>query len=383
MQSLRNEFLLDPSVTFLNHGSFGATPRPVFESYQRWQVELEREPVEFLGRKANARLQESRSVLAGYLGTTADSLAFVTNATTGVNIIAHSLKLAPGDEVLSTDHEYGAMDRTWRYLSKKQGFTYINYTLPLPVTSKEALVEHFWKGVTPATRVIYLSHITSPTAMIIPIGEIIQKARQTGILTVIDGAHAPGQIPLSLDALGADFYVGNLHKWLCAPKGAGFLFARPETQPLIEPLIISWGFDEDHRKPTDFVNIVEMNGTRDIAAFLAVADAVAFQKSHDWPAVQAACHQLAARARREIVQLYGLPALYPDSPEWYAQMGTAPLPDDADVTTLGSRLFQQYAVEVPIVTWARHHLVRFSFQAYNTEQDVDRLIAALKQSVKA
>ena len=381
MPTLRNEFLLDPTITFLNHGSFGATPRPVFESYQRWQLTLEREPVEFLGRRANELLRDSRTVLAEYLGTTVDNLAFVTNATTGINTIAHSLKLLPGDEVLSTDHEYGAMDRTWRYLSKKQGFRYINYTLPIPATSKEDFIKSFWQGVTPATRVIYLSHYTSPTAIIIPVEEIVHKARQAGILTVIDGAHAPGQIPLSLDTLGADFYVGNLHKWLCAPKGAGFLYARPEVQASIEPLIVSWGFDESPQTPKNFVNIVEMNGTRDIAAFLAVADAVAFQREHNWPAIQAACHLLAAKARHDIMQLYDLPALYPDSTEWYAQMGTAPLPADADVSTLAAQLFQDYRIEVPIVTWQGHHLVRFSLQAYNSEEDIDRLVRALKRCI--
>ena len=233
MQSLRSEFLLDPDIIFLNHGSFGATPRPVFESYQRWQRVLEREPVDFLGRKATELLRESRTVLADYLGAQVDNLVYVTNATTGINIVAHSLDLNPGDEVLSTDHEYGAMDRTWRFLSRKRGFKYVNYTISIPVTSQDEFVQQFWAQVTPATRVIYLSHITSPTAMILPIEAITQRAREAGILTVIDGAHAPGQIPLSLDAIGADFYVGNLHKWLCAPKGSAFLYARPEVQALI------------------------------------------------------------------------------------------------------------------------------------------------------
>jgi isopenicillin-N epimerase len=378
MTSLRSEFLLDPAIVFLNHGSFGATPRPVFESYQRWQLELEREPVDFLGRKATELLRNSRTILADYLGAKADNLVYVTNATTGINIIARSLQLNLGDEVLTTDHEYGAMDRTWRFLSQKRGFKVINYTIPIPLTSKDDFIETFWRQVTPATRVIYLSHITSPTAMILPIETIILRARQAGILTVIDGAHAPGQIPLALDALGADFYVGNLHKWFCAPKGSGFLYVRPSAQNLIEPLIVSWGYDTGNSATSNFVNIVEWNGTRDLACFLAVPDAVQFLKDHDWPSMRAACHSLAQKARQEIMKLSGLPALYPDSPEWYSQMGTAPLPDSADTASLSSRLFQEFKIEIPIVAFGKHKLVRFSLQAYNTEEDVDKLIHALK-----
>jgi len=198
LTSLREEFLLDPSIIYLNHGSFGATPRPVFESYQRWQRELENQPCLYF-RKVHELLEHSRTILANFLGTTCTNLAYVTNATTGINIVAHSMKLKPGDEVLSTDHEYGALDRTWQFLSKKQGFKYVNQPIPLPVASSEDVIGELWKGVTNRTRIIFLSHVTSPTALIFPIQEICKKAREQGIMTVIDGAHAPGQVPLNLD----------------------------------------------------------------------------------------------------------------------------------------------------------------------------------------
>ncbi len=232
--------MLDPSVAFLNHGSFGATPKPVFREYQRWQRELERQPVEFLGRRHNDLMRSAREALAGYLGAKAGNLVFAQNATIALNIVARSLELGSGDEVLSTDHEYGALDRTWRFLSRERGFTYINQ--PVSLDSHEAFVESFWRGVTPKTRVVFFSHITSPTATLFPVEKIIQRAREKNIITVVDGAHVPGQIPLRLDSLGADFYGGNLHKWLCAPKGAGFLYARPEVQPLLKPLVVSWGY---------------------------------------------------------------------------------------------------------------------------------------------
>lgn len=209
MFNLKQYFLFDPSVTFLNHGSFGATPKPVFKEYQRWQRLLENQPVEFLGRRHNDLMQASRAALGKYLGTSAENLVYAQNATIALNIVAHSLELGAGDEVLSTDHEYGALDRTWRYLSKERGFTYINQ--PVDLTSQAAFVESFWKAVTSRTRAVFLSHITSPTATIFPVEKIIQRARAKGIITIIDGAHVPGQIQLHLDTLGADFYGGNLH----------------------------------------------------------------------------------------------------------------------------------------------------------------------------
>jgi isopenicillin-N epimerase len=211
MTSLKEYFLLDPEIVFLNHGSFGATPKPVFEEYQRWQRELENQPVEFLGRRHDPLMAESRAALAGYVGTRADSLVYTQNATIALNIVAHSLKLGSGDEVLSTNHEYGALDRTWRFLAREHGFAYINQPISVPILSKERIVEEFWCGVTPRTRVIFLSHLSSPTAIIFPVEEIIQRAHQAGMITLIDGAHTPGQIQLDLDALGADFYGGNLH----------------------------------------------------------------------------------------------------------------------------------------------------------------------------
>jgi isopenicillin-N epimerase len=211
MPNLKKFFLLDPNVVFLNHGSFGATPRPVFRAYQKWQRELERQPVEFLGRRAADLMAGARASLAAYLGTAAVNLVYTQNVTVSINIVARSLELGAGDEVLASDHEYGAMDRTWRFLSKERGFRYITQAVSLQ--SRTDFVEAFWQGVTPRTRVIFLSHITSPTAVLFPIEEIIQRARAAGILTVIDGAHVPGQIPLQLDALGADFYGGNLHNY--------------------------------------------------------------------------------------------------------------------------------------------------------------------------
>ena len=375
MYGLRRYFLLDPSVVFLNHGSFGATPRPVFQAFQRWQRELERQPVEFLGRRFMDLMAGSRAALGAFLGTAADNLVYTQNVTISINIVARSLELGAGDEVLTTDHEYGAMDRAWRFLSRERGFSYINQSVSL--NSREDFLESFWRAVTPRTRVIFLSHITSPTAIIFPIEEVIQRARAAGILTVIDGAHAPGQLPLDLDALGADFYGGNLHKWLCAPKGAGFLYARPEVQPLLKPLVVSWGYEAEVPGPSLFVDHHEWWGTRDPAAFLSVPDAIEFQKMQDWDKVRAACHELVREAEEQIRTLTGLPSLYPDD-KWYCQLAAAPLAGSTDVQKLKTWLYDEHRIEVPIIDWHGRKFVRVSVQGYNTHREVDILVHAIK-----
>lgn len=369
---LRAQFMLDPDVIFLNHGSFGACPLPVFEAYQRWQRELERQPVEFLGRRVDALLDDARAQLGSYLHADPADLIFVSNATVGVNTVARSLALQPGDEILATDHEYGACDYTWEFICQKTGARYIRHPIPLPVLSAAELVESFWSAVTPRTKAIFISHITSPTALILPVDEICRRARAAGILTIIDGAHAPGQIPLDLTALDADFYTGNCHKWLCAPKGSGFLYARRDHHAWLEPPVISWGWLPD----ASFVSRNQWQGTRDIAAFLAVPAAIEFQQAHDWDAVRARCHALARECRRRLADRFCLTPIAPDSPDWFAQMVTVPLPP-CDVTALKARLYDDYRIEVPLVTWNGNYYVRVSFQGYNDERDLEALVKAL------
>lgn len=378
MPSIKEYFLLDPDVIFLNHGSFGATPKPVFAEYQRWQRELEQQPVEFLGRRHNGLMAESRAALAEFLGTQADNLIYSQNVTIALNIVAHSLELGTGDEVLSTNHEYGALDRTWRFLSSEQGFAYINQPISVPLVSQENFVEELWRGVTPRTRVIFLSHITSPTAIIFPVDEVVRRARAAGIMTIIDGAHAPGQIPLQLDSLGADFYGGNLHKWLCAPKGAGFLYACPEVQHLLKPLVVSWGYESEAPSDSTFVDYFEWWGTRDIAAFLSVPAAIRFQKEHHWDSVRAACHDLAVEAQNRVCELTGLASLHPKAEGWFRQMVSVPLPSDANMIAWKERLYSQYQIEVPLIEWNGYKLIRISIQGYNTEEDINLLISALR-----
>jgi isopenicillin-N epimerase len=375
-----DQFLLRPDMVFLNHGSFGACPRPVFETYQRWQRELEAQPVEFLGRRISGLLREARAALGAYIGARGDDLAFVPNATHGINIVARSLDLQPGDEVLGSDHEYGAVERTWRFVCGQRGASYRSTPIHLPVSSPEAVVEQLWAGVTPRTKVIVLSHITSPTALTFPVAAVCARAREEGILTVIDGAHVPGQIDLDVQAIGADFYTGNCHKWLCAPKGAGFLYARPERQAMLHPLIVSWGWESLTPGDSPFVDYFEWAGTADPAAYLTVPAAIAFQQEHNWQAVRAACHQLVSEARRAIGALSDQPQICPEGTAWYTQMATIPLPP-CDVIQLKRRLWEEYRVEVPLIDWGGRQFVRVSIQAYNKPADVERLVEALRNEI--
>jgi isopenicillin-N epimerase len=372
--TLRDQFLLDKSVTFLNHGSFGACPIPVFEEYQRWQRELEHQPVEFIGRRFDTLMGEARAAIAKFLNTDAANLVYVQNATSGLNVIARSFPLEQGDEILTTDHEYGALDMTWEWMCGKSGAKYIKQPIPVPVTTHADFVETFWSAVTPKTKIIFLSHITSPTALIFPIKEICARAREAGILTVIDGAHVPGHIPLDLTDIGADIYSGNFHKWLCAPKGSAFLFVRPEQQEWVESLTISWGW----RGESTFVTRNQYQGTTDIASYLATPAAIKFQEAHDWPTVRARCHGLARLARERISERFDMPTISPDQPdEWTGQMVTCPLPT-TDIETLKTRLYDEFRVEVPLGSWQGYNSVRVSFQGYNDESDLDRLIEALE-----
>jgi isopenicillin-N epimerase len=373
---LRDLFLLRDDVVYLNHGSFGACPRPVFEAYQAWQLELERQPFGFLLRRFEDLMAEARAALGAYVGAHANDLVYVPNATIGLNTVARSLPLEQGDEVLATDHEYGALDRTWSFICQRRGARYVRTSVDLPVTSAEQIVEAVWSGVTPRTRVLFVSHITSPTAIILPVAKLIRRAREQGIITVIDGAHAPGQIPLNLEGLGADFYSGNCHKWMMTPKGSAFLHARREVQHLLEPLVVSWGWESEKPGPSQFVDHHEWQGTRDIAAFLAVPAAIQFMEKHNWPRVQRACHELARRARQAIAEKTGLPSITPNSPKWFAQMASIPLPS-CDPESLQLRMYDEFRIEVPFVTWNDRQFVRISVQGYNTQDDVDALLGAL------
>ena len=373
-EELRGEFLLDPEVAFLNHGSFGACPRPVFERYQAWQRELESEPVDFLDRRLPALLADARTALADYLGCSAHDLAFVQNATTGVNLAARSLDLRPGDEVLSTDLEYGACDLAWEWVCRRAGARYVRAPIPLPLSDPSEVVDALLAAATERTRVLFVSHVASGTGLVLPVDEIVARARDRGLVTVIDGAHAPAQVPVNLAGLGADHYSGNAHKWLCAPKGAGFLHVQPERQERVGAAIVGWGYSDGNA----FSERVEKQGTRDPAAWLTVPDAIGFQADRDWDAVRERSHRLARDARRELCELLGTEPLAPES--MVAQMAAVRLPRSAP--ELSARLFARHRVEIP-VGGPERDLLRLSVAGYTTRAEIDRLSAALARELDA
>ncbi len=379
MSFLKEYFLLNPNVVFLNHGSFGASPKPVFEAYQNWQLRLERQPVLFLGRELDELLRVSRQALGEYLNADADDLVYIPNATHGVNIISHSLQLKPGDEILTTDHEYGACDYTWGFVCSKTGAKYIHQPIPLPVHSEEEIINQFWLGVTPGTKVVYLSYITSPTALRFPVEQICQRARQAGIITIIDAAHTPGQIPVDLQALDADMVFGNCHKWMLNVKGSAFLYIRRELQYLIDPLVVSWGYNPTPETTTGsrFIDLLQWTGTKDPTAALTVPDAIKFMREHNWDEVRRECHNLLRRGIERICDLTDMPPMYPLDSVFYSQMGIAPLPL-SNLAMLKSRLYDEYKIEVPLIQWQDKQFVRISVQGYNSQEDIDALMNALR-----
>lgn len=378
---MRNQFLLDPELTFLNHGSFGACPREVLDAQRSWQLEMERNPVEFLGRRSADLLFQARTALGQALGGQADELVFVPNSTTGVNVVAQSFALQPGDEILTTNLEYGACDAAWQRVCAQSGAQYRRVEVPLPF-DRDAVVKLLMSAVSNRTKLIYFSHITSTTALILPAAEICAAARERGIATFIDGAHAPGQIPLDLDAIAADFYVGNCHKWLCAPKGSAFLQARTEHHSMLDATVISWGYAQGtgghsgfdaYLGTSLFERRMQWQGTRDISAWLTVPAALDFQAKHDWLQVQVRCHELAKIALDVLTKRFGTHPIARDD-DW-AQMVAIPVaPQDPDL--LRKRLYEESRIEVPVTSHGNEVFVRVSVQGYNTLEDIERLLAA-------
>lgn len=381
--NLARQFLLREDVVFLNHGSFGACPRPVFEAYQRFQLELESEPVEFLGRRLTELMRTPREALAAELGAAPENIAAVTNATSGLNIVARSLQLRPGDQILTTDHEYSALEKTWAFVCRQTGAEVVVVKVPLPLVSEADFADAIFAGMTERTRVLFLSHITSPTALLFPITQVVAEARRRGIWSVIDGAHTPGHIPLELDSLGADFYSGNCHKWMMTPKGSAFLYARPEVQGLLDPLVISHGWTAQSKEPgakgafgnSPFIDEIEVQGTRDPSAWLAMPEAIRFRRDNDWTGVAAHCTALAQDTARRLQELTGLAPL--STPEFSApQMVAMPIPQ-CDTAEVHKTLFDRYKIEMPVFRWQDTYIARISVQGYNSRPQMDLLLEAL------
>lgn len=378
MSTLKSQFLISPEITFLNFGSFGACPKPVFDDYQQWQRLLEFEPVQYIAFEGVNYLKTSREALAGYINCDADDLVYVPNPTFAINIIAKNLDLKAGDEILSTDLEYGAMDRTWDYYCDKVGAKYVKQHIELPLTTKEAILEQFWKGYSSKTKAIFISQITSSTALILPVKEICELAKERGLVAIVDGAHVPGHMPLDIQQLKADIYTGACHKWMMTPKGCTFLYVRRDMQHLFDPLVVSWGYKSAAPSHSQFLDYHQMQGTRDFSAFLTVPKAIEFMQQNNWWQVAANSRKVAHRNYQRFCDLLGSAPLAPVTDEFLGQMCSIPI-HTIQPEKLQRHLFKHYKIEIPVMRHGQHIFLRYSINAFNSQEDLDKLYAALEE----
>jgi isopenicillin-N epimerase len=375
---LRDQFLLRPDVTYLNFGSFGACPKPVFQCYQEFQLELEQEPVQFITVTGPRYLQESRKALGTYVHADADDLVFVVNPSYAVNIIAKSFRLQAGDEVLSTNIEYGACDRTWDYYCKKAGAVYKRQPIRFPLESKDDFVEQFFAGLTDHTKLIFISHITSATGLRLPVEEICARAKEKGILTFVDGAHAPAQAPVDLQTLGADLYTGACHKWMMTPKGSSFLYVRKALQDQFDPLVVSWGYNALFPSHSKFLDYHQMQGTRDFSAFLTIPRAIEFMQEHNWQEVSAHYRALTRANAPALCALLGATPITPITEDFVLQLYSATI-KTTQPEKLHDHFVEKYRIQVPVMRQNERVFLRYSLNAMNTQEDLDKLFDAIKQ----
>ncbi len=378
---MKQLFLLDPSITFLNHGSFGACPKPIFEEYQRLQLELENEPVYFIQKKAETYLKKAKEKLSGYIGCQPEDFFFTPNPTVAINTVMRSLNLQPGDEILATNREYGAMDKTWAYFCKKTGAKYVRQPISLPIVSKEQLLEDFWKGYNSNTKVVFINQISSATALIFPVREICKKAQELGLITIVDGAHVPGHIPLNIEEIDADFYTGTLHKWMLAPKGSSFLYVKKEFQDDLDPLVVSWGYDNETIAGTQFLDYHEYQGTRDISSFLCTPAVVDFLERNNWNEVAENCKEIVLNNYQRFCDLLNTTPICPITKEFLGQMASIPVSTD-EPQKLKELLFEKYQIEIPVMPLNGDFYIRYSINAYNSQEDLDRLYEVLQEIIE-
>ncbi len=386
-----NLWLLDPKITFLNHGAFGACPRAVLEFQENLRRRMERQPLQFLFRDLESLLDQARSELARFLGAEPDDLVFVPNATAGVNAVLRSLRFKRGDELLMTDHEYNACRNALNFVAEQSGARVVVARVPFPLESAHPIVEAVLRSVTSRTRLALLDHVTSPTGLILPIERLARELAARGVETLVDGAHAPGMVPLNLRKLGAAYYTGNCHKWLCAPKGAGFLHVRRDRQEPIRPVIISHGANSPRTDRSRFLIEFGWTGTWDPTAYLSVPEALRQVGSllpGGWPEVMRRNHALAVAARKILCRALGLEPPCPD--ELIGSLAALPLPDAPKhplpkpplyVDPLQDRLLDDYAIEAPIFAWPAppKRVLRIAAQLYNSLPQYERLARALTE----
>jgi isopenicillin-N epimerase len=376
--NLRSQWRLHPDVAFLNHGSFGATPRIVLEEQTRWRERIEAEPVELIGRQRPELIAAAKEPLGRWLGMRQEDFGFVTNATDGINAVLRSLDFRPGDELLTTDHVYNAVRHSMRNVAARSGAVYRELSIPLPLSGPDEIVQRIALALTPATRLLIVDHVTSPTAIVFPVERIVTACAARGVDVLIDGAHAPGMLPgLNVPGLGAAWYAANLHKWVCAPKGCAFLWARADRQAGLHPLVVSHFFGQGLAKE------FEWQGTRDISAWLCVPAALRFMEELGWERVIAHNHAMAVWAQRMLCERWGVEPITPITGQMLGSMASLPLPlpfgplNEHQCKPIQQQLYERYKVEAPIMTWPGRPLIRPCAQVYTAPSDFHRLADAI------
>jgi len=369
-------FMLDSKTTFLNHGSFGACPRPIFESLINWQHKLELDPVKHLAFDIYDYLENSRNALSKYIHCDKDDLILFPNPSTALNTVIKSLDLKKNDEILSTNHEYGALDRTWSFVCKKTEAKYVKQKIYLPLESKEQFLDSFLSGITKKTKVIFVSHITSATGLIFPVEEICKIAKEKQIFCIIDGAHVPGHIPLNISNLNPDIYVGACHKWMCAPKGVSFLYANKNIQDDIDPLVVSWGYEPEVPGKTQFLDYHQWQGTNDLSAYCTLPEVITFLNENNWEENSKICRENNVIARKLINNFFNQSAISHDS--FIGQMSSIKIHCDNPLE-MQKILYDDYNIQVPLFAWENETFLRISMQVYNDLEDVEKLINVLEK----
>jgi isopenicillin-N epimerase len=393
MSDLARLWPLDPGVVFLNHGSFGACPAEGLRHQQALRAEMEAGPVRFLSRELDDRLDDARAALAALVGADPDDLGFVVNATTGVNAVLRSLLFSPGDELLTTDHAYNACRNSLNFVAGRAGARVVVATVPFPLASPDEVVTAVLAKVTPGTRLALLDHVTSPTGLVLPIERLIAELSARGIEVLVDGAHAPGMLPLDLGTLGATYYSGNCHKWLCAPKGSAFLWVRRDRHADVHPVTISHGANAVRPGRSRFRLEFDWTGTCDPTAWMTVPKAIDYVGSllpGGWPAVMARNRALALEARRLLCAAVGTPLPSPEG--MIGSLASVVLPDGVTREIMWrrpdpvqTRRFDDWNIDSPVMSWpaAPRRLIRVSAQLYNTRDHYVRLAQALTKELAA
>jgi isopenicillin-N epimerase len=384
---------VDPDVTFLNHGSFGSCPNSVLEFQNQIRLRLERQPIRFFVRDLEELWDNARKELATFVGAMPDDLVFVPNATAGINTVLRSLTFHAGDELLVTDHEYNACRNALNYVAARAGAKIVVVQLSFPLSSSVDIIQAIEARVTPRTRLALIDHVTSQTGLVLPLADMVQSLARSGVDVLVDGAHAPGMVPLDLVALGAAYYTGNCHKWLCAPKGAAFLHVHRDRQEAIRPLVISHGANSSRSDRSRFLIEFGWMGTGDPSAALSVPEAIRFMGSllpGGWPAVMQRNHELALAGRKNLCEALGIAPPCPD--EWIGSLASLPLPDSTTdapsksplyLDPLQDWLMENGNIEVPVIPWPAppKRLIRISAQLYNSLPQYRQLARALPKAL--